>query len=217
MNLKECLGRVILRPSQSMIIRRFFLLISLYISVSLQLTTPLLRSNRFGPVKPLFPTPGKMCLYSTTADEAEEVDVVIIGAGLSGLCAGSMLAQTSRKVSEFLVINSFSIFHRVGATTFPPLTFPSHSALPTSPSHIPLTLPSQVLVLESHDTPGGCCHTWTRRTPVGTFHFESGPSLYSGLSSPTSFNPLSNVFDIIGERPEVKTYDRWGTVFPDGR
>jgi hypothetical protein len=34
------------------------------------------------------------------------------------------------------------------------------------------------LVLESHDTVGGCAHSWTRRG----FTFESGPSLYSGLS-----------------------------------
>ena len=34
------------------------------------------------------------------------------------------------------------------------------------------------LVLESHDTVGGCAHSWNRRG----FTFESGPSLYSGLS-----------------------------------
>jgi hypothetical protein len=36
-----------------------------------------------------------------------------------------------------------------------------------------------VTVLESHDAPGGCCHTWERQG----FHFESGPSLYSGFSN----------------------------------
>jgi phytoene dehydrogenase-like protein len=34
-----------------------------------------------------------------------------------------------------------------------------------------------VAVLESHDTPGGAAHSWERRG----FHFESGPSLYSGV------------------------------------
>lgn len=35
----------------------------------------------------------------------------------------------------------------------------------------------RVVVLESHDEPGGCCHSWER---LG-YHFESGPSLYSGF------------------------------------
>ena len=70
-----------------------------------------------------------------------------------------------------------------------------------------------VVVLESHDTPGGAAHTWERRG----FHFESGPSLYSGFSSDRSPNPLKNIFQICGEDCEWITYDRWGTVMPDGR
>ena len=68
------------------------------------------------------------------------------------------------------------------------------------------------VVLESHDTPGGAAHSWTRRG----FHFESGPSLYSGFSMDRSPNPLKNIFQIIGEDCEWITYDRWGTVLPDG-
>jgi phytoene dehydrogenase-like protein len=68
------------------------------------------------------------------------------------------------------------------------------------------------LVLESHDAPGGCAHTWERRG----FHFESGPSLYSGFSSPTSCNPLKNIFQITGEDCDWIKYDRWGTVLPNG-
>eukprot|EP00978_Attheya_sp_CCMP212_P016116 scaffold41963_cov67-Attheya_sp.AAC.1 len=67
-------------------------------------------------------------------------------------------------------------------------------------------------VLESHDTPGGAAHGWERRG----FHFESGPSLYSGLSVDKSPNPLKGIFQIIGEEPEWITYDRWGTVLPCG-
>jgi hypothetical protein len=66
----------------------------------------------------------------------------------------------------------------------------------------------KVIVLESHDTPGGCCHTWERQG----YHFESGPSLYSGFSVDKSPNPLKNIFQIIEEEPEWITYDRWGTV-----
>lgn len=69
------------------------------------------------------------------------------------------------------------------------------------------------LVLESHDTIGGAAHGWTRRG----FHFESGPSLYSGFSIEKSPNPLKNVFQIIEEEPEWITYDRWGTVLPNGK
>jgi hypothetical protein len=69
----------------------------------------------------------------------------------------------------------------------------------------------KVVVLESHDTPGGCAHTWERKG----FHFESGPSLYSGFSMDRSPNPLKNVFQIIEEDCEWITYDRWGTVLPN--
>merc|ERR1719460_3529951 len=69
-----------------------------------------------------------------------------------------------------------------------------------------------VAVLESHDAPGGAAHEWT----VKGFHFESGPSLYAGLSPRASPNPLKHVFQVIGEEPEWLTYDRWGTAFPEG-
>ena len=69
-----------------------------------------------------------------------------------------------------------------------------------------------VAVLESHDTPGGAAHEWN----IKGYHFESGPSLYAGLSPSASPNPLKHVFQIIGEEPEWITYDRWGTYLPDG-
>ncbi len=37
----------------------------------------------------------------------------------------------------------------------------------------------QVLVLESHDIPGGAAHSWVQKG----YHFESGPSLYSDMAS----------------------------------
>lgn len=58
------------------------------------------------------------------------------------------------------------------------------------------------VVLESHDTAGGAAHTWERRG----FHFESGPSLYSGFSMDESPNPLKNIFQIIGEDCDWITY-----------
>lgn len=74
----------------------------------------------------------------------------------------------------------------------------------------------KTIVLESHDVYGGAAHSWERRG----FHFESGPSLYSGLSSSNeddgSPNPLKNIFQILEEDCEWITYDRWGTVLPNG-
>lgn len=49
---------------------------------------------------------------------------------------------------------------------------------------LPTVLPFvafQVVVCESHDTPGGAAHAWTVPAPGGgLYHLESGPSLYSG-------------------------------------
>lgn len=69
-----------------------------------------------------------------------------------------------------------------------------------------------VCVCESHDVAGGAAHEWC----VKGFHFESGPSLYAGLSPRSTPNPLAHVFHIIGEEPEWITYDRWGTYLPEG-
>ena len=46
-----------------------------------------------------------------------------------------------------------------------------------------------VTVCESHDAPGGAAHEWQ----IKGFHFESGPSLYAGLSPDRSPNPLKHV------------------------
>mmetsp|Transcript_7611 Transcript_7611/g.15828 ORF Transcript_7611/g.15828 Transcript_7611/m.15828 type:complete len:584 (-) Transcript_7611:133-1884(-) len=70
----------------------------------------------------------------------------------------------------------------------------------------------RVLVLESHDSAGGAAHEWE----VGGYRFESGPSLYAGLSGDRSPNPLAHVFDAVGERPAWIRYDRWGTHLPEG-
>ncbi|NEO25772.1 MAG: carotene isomerase, partial [Kamptonema sp. SIO4C4] len=46
--------------------------------------------------------------------------------------------------------------------------------------------------------------------------FDSGPSLYSGLSSRPSSNPLSFVLDAVGEEVPCVTYDTWGCCLPEG-
>lgn len=85
-----------------------------------------------------------------------------------------------------------------------------------------------VLVCESHYELGGCAHEFVYRLDGTTvpsdklqpgeraFRFESGPSLYSGLSwTNGSPNPLKHVYEMIGEEPEWITFDRWGAFLPE--
>ena len=53
-----------------------------------------------------------------------------------------------------------------------------------------------VVVCESHSIAGGAAHGFER----DGFSFDSGPSLYSGLSYSPSANPLRQVLDAIGEK-----------------
>jgi phytoene dehydrogenase-like protein len=69
-----------------------------------------------------------------------------------------------------------------------------------------------VTVCESHTTPGGAAHAFER----DGFHFESGPSFFTGLSVEKSNNPLRQVLDQLGETVESVSYDSWNTHFPDG-
>lgn len=70
----------------------------------------------------------------------------------------------------------------------------------------------QVVVCESHSIPGGAAHAFERQG----FHFDSGPSLYSGLSYTPSANPLRQVLDAIAEDSSWLTYDAWGCFLPEG-
>lgn len=70
----------------------------------------------------------------------------------------------------------------------------------------------EVVVCESHNLPGGAAHAFQRQG----FHFDSGPSLYSGLSYTPSANPLRQVLDAIDEDVPWLTYDAWGCFLPEG-
>lgn len=69
-----------------------------------------------------------------------------------------------------------------------------------------------VTVCESHSIPGGAAHTFERNG----FKFDSGPSLYSGLSYSPSANPLRQVLDAIGSDLPCITYNTWGCCLPEG-
>jgi phytoene dehydrogenase-like protein len=70
----------------------------------------------------------------------------------------------------------------------------------------------QVVVCESHSIPGGAAHGFERQG----FKFDSGPSLYSGLSYSPSPNPLRQVLDAIAEDLPCQTYDTWSCCLPEG-
>jgi phytoene dehydrogenase-like protein len=96
-----------------------------------------------------------------------ETDVVVIGAGIGGLCCAAMMARNG------------------------------HS----------------VVVCESHVTPGGAAHAFER----DGFHFESGPSFFTGLSVEESSNPLKQLLDQLGESVPCVSYDHWIHYFPEGK
>ena len=70
----------------------------------------------------------------------------------------------------------------------------------------------QVTVCESHAIAGGAAHSFERNG----YKFDSGPSLYSGLSTSPTNNPLRQVLDLIEEDLEWTNYDVWGCRLPEG-
>lgn len=63
-----------------------------------------------------------------------------------------------------------------------------------------------VAVVESHYHCGGAAHAFE----IDGFNFDSGPSLFSGLSAEASPNPLLHIFQAIDEKVDWLTYNTWG-------
>lgn len=70
----------------------------------------------------------------------------------------------------------------------------------------------RVVVCESHAIAGGAAHGFARNG----FKFDSGPSLYSGMSYSPSTNPLRQVFDALEVELKWVNYDTWGCCLPEG-
>ena len=70
----------------------------------------------------------------------------------------------------------------------------------------------EVLVLEAHSQPGGAAHGFERQG----YRFESGPSLWSGLSRWPSSNPLAQILRALDQPLDVLTYKDWDVLFPEG-
>ena len=103
---------------------------------------------------------------AATTDKSHDTEVVVIGAGIGGLCAGALLAKYGKKVT----------------------------------------------VVESHDVAGGAAHSWHR----DGFTFESGPSLYSGMSKWPTTNPCGQVLHALDEPLECVYYNTWMCHLPEG-
>ncbi|CAN6458360.1 unnamed protein product [Victoria cruziana] len=71
-----------------------------------------------------------------------------------------------------------------------------------------------VLVLESHDLPGGAAHSFE----IKGYKFDSGPSLFSGFQSRgLQANPLAQVLDALGESVQCASYNSWMVYVPEGQ
>ena len=69
----------------------------------------------------------------------------------------------------------------------------------------------EVVVCEAHEHAGGVAHGFERRTKDGTYRFDSGPSLWAGMSVPST-NPLRQVLDATGQAEAIDWvgYTGWG-------
>ena len=105
-------------------------------------------------------------LVTFAAVESHETDVVVIGAGIGGLCAGALCAKYGKRVT----------------------------------------------VVESHDVAGGAAHSWKR----DGYTFESGPSLYSGMSKWPTTNPCGQVLHALDEPLPCVYYNTWMCHLPEG-
>ncbi|PNW72273.1 hypothetical protein CHLRE_16g674950v5 [Chlamydomonas reinhardtii] len=71
----------------------------------------------------------------------------------------------------------------------------------------------KVTVCESHYIAGGAAHAWER----DGYHFESGPSLYSGMAGRgKEANPLGHVLQALGVELDLIRYNTWNVVVPEG-
>lgn len=67
----------------------------------------------------------------------------------------------------------------------------------------------KTIVLESHYAPGGVAHGFEVQNEAGTFHFDTGPSFFCGLSTPRSLNPVKMCLDAVGETVQCVPYDHF--------
>ena len=70
----------------------------------------------------------------------------------------------------------------------------------------------KVLVLEAHSKAGGAAHSFERNG----YKFESGPSLWSGIGSWPTTNPLGQILKALNQKVELIKYQDWNVQIPEG-
>ena len=70
----------------------------------------------------------------------------------------------------------------------------------------------KVLILESHSKPGGAAHGFEKNG----YKFESGPSLWSGIGSWPTTNPLGQVLKALNQKVDLIKYQDWNVQIPEG-
>ena len=70
----------------------------------------------------------------------------------------------------------------------------------------------KVLISEAHSQPGGVAHAFD----LGGYKFESGPSLWSGISKWPTSNPLGQILRLLDEKVELIKYQGWHVRVPEG-
>jgi len=77
-----------------------------------------------------------------------------------------------------------------------------------------------VTVLEAHTEPGGAAHGFSMKAKGvdGTFHFDTGPSFFSGLTGNGGggSSPLRDALDALGLEVPCASYDTFGLCLPEG-
>ena len=71
----------------------------------------------------------------------------------------------------------------------------------------------RILICEAHSKPGGVAHTFSNKN----YKFESGPSLWSGLSIEHTNNPLGQILNLLDEKLNIKKYKSWRVLFPEAK
>jgi len=96
----------------------------------------------------------------------KNLDVIVIGSGIGGLCCSGLLSKAGKKV----------------------------------------------LILEAHSKPGGAAHGFEKNG----YKFESGPSLWSGIGTWPTTNPLGQVLKALNQKVELIKYRNWNVQIPEG-
>ncbi len=70
----------------------------------------------------------------------------------------------------------------------------------------------KVLVIEAHSKPGGAAHGFEKKG----YKFESGPSLWSGIGTWPTTNPLGHILKALNQKVELIKYQDWNVQLPEG-